>query len=226
MKPLLSESQDDQSLRLLGRASVQIVHDLKNQLNGLKLYATFLRKRLEKSERPADELETVNKLIAGLDRGAADLSLIGQFGQPVQLRKQTGVDLRKTTESVVTELNENPPVTGPLKMRMTLDSDGENLTGDFDTELLNQALKWIATAASKSGTPGEASDFRISLSRNAAGQGVIEWPITDSSNHDPFRSLVGGDGLRLAQAARIIEAHGGTAERQNDRLQVRLPLSQ
>ena len=76
MKPLLSESEDNRSLQALGRASVQIVHDLKNQLNGLKLYATFLRKRLEKGERPADELETVGKLIAGIDRTAADLSLL------------------------------------------------------------------------------------------------------------------------------------------------------
>jgi len=65
MKPLLSESEDNDTLRTLGQASVQIVHDLKNQLNGLKLYATFLRNRMEKSERPADELETINKLIAG-----------------------------------------------------------------------------------------------------------------------------------------------------------------
>ena len=70
MKPLLSESQDNEALQALGRASVQIVHDLKNHLNGLKLYATFLRKRMEKNQRPDDELETVNKLIAGLDRTA------------------------------------------------------------------------------------------------------------------------------------------------------------
>ena len=79
MKPLLSEANDDDALRLLGRASVQVVHDLKNQLNGLKLYATFLKKRLEKGERPADELETVTKLITGLDRMAKDVSLITQF---------------------------------------------------------------------------------------------------------------------------------------------------
>jgi len=78
MKPLLSESEDKDTLWALGRASVQIVHDLKNQLNGLKLYATFLRKRLEKNERPTDELETVNKLIAGLDRTASDLSMIAE----------------------------------------------------------------------------------------------------------------------------------------------------
>src|SRR5258705_12000186 len=95
MKPLLSESEDNDALRALGRASVQIVHDLKNQLNGLKLYATFLRKRMEKGERPADELETVNKLIGGLDRTSTDLSMIVQYGQPLALKKQPGIDLKK-----------------------------------------------------------------------------------------------------------------------------------
>ncbi len=100
MKPLLSESEDNDALRALGRASVQIVHDLKNQLNGLKLYATFLRKRFEKGDRPADELETVNKLIAGLDRAATDLSMIVEFGQPLSLKKQAGIDLEKIMRDI------------------------------------------------------------------------------------------------------------------------------
>src|SRR5882762_10725360 len=117
MKPLLSQSQDNDALRALGRASVQIVHDLKNQLNGLKLYATFLRKRLEKGERPADELETINKLIAGLDRTARDLSMIVEFSRPLELKKQAGTDIEKIMRAVCASLNaENlsarPPVTG------------------------------------------------------------------------------------------------------------------
>jgi len=44
------------SLEDLGRATLQIVHDLKNQLNGLKLYATFLRKRWK--ERKVSEERT------------------------------------------------------------------------------------------------------------------------------------------------------------------------
>ena len=55
MKASMSRTEDTESLQDLGRASIQIVHDLKNQLNGLKLYATFLRRRIEKSERPDDE---------------------------------------------------------------------------------------------------------------------------------------------------------------------------
>src|SRR6185503_11480803 len=100
MKPLISESQDDDALRLLGRASVQVVHDLKNQLNGLKLYATFLKKRLEKGERPADELETVTKLITGLDRMAKDVSLITQFGRPLELNKKAGTDAAQIMREV------------------------------------------------------------------------------------------------------------------------------
>ncbi len=50
MKPLPQPTHDTEALQELGRASVQIMHDLKNQLNGLKLYATFLRKRAERDE--------------------------------------------------------------------------------------------------------------------------------------------------------------------------------
>src|ERR671928_1920572 len=95
MKPLKSELQDAETLRELGSASVQVVHDLKNQLNGLKLYATFLRKRMEKAERPADELETIAKLIAGLERAAADMTVLVRMGRPLELRRQPGTDLAR-----------------------------------------------------------------------------------------------------------------------------------
>src|ERR671913_722953 len=99
MKPLTVDLQDEESLRDLGSASVQVVHDLKNQLNGLKLYATFLRKRLEKGERPADELETVGKLIAGLERAATDMNLLVRLGRPLDLRRQPGTDLSSLLEA-------------------------------------------------------------------------------------------------------------------------------
>ena len=93
MKPLSTGTADGSTLQELGKASIQIVHDLKNQLNGLKLYATFLRRRIEKSERPEDEQQTIMKLMAGLDRAANDLSTIVQYGRPIELKKQPGFDL-------------------------------------------------------------------------------------------------------------------------------------
>src|SRR5437870_10692723 len=87
MKPALAKTPEPNALEDLGRASIQIVHDLKNQLNGLKLYATFLRKRMEKSERPQDEQETVAKLIAGLERAAGDMTTLVRLSRPLELRR-------------------------------------------------------------------------------------------------------------------------------------------
>ena len=224
----MSESQDQESLQALGRASVQIVHDLKNQLNGLKLYATFLRKRMERSEGPSDELETVNKLIVGLDRSAADLSMIVQFGQPLGLRKRPGTDLQKIMESVATALNESPPATGALRSLIVVDSEGVPIVGEFDSEILSEALKWISLGAIKMLGNNVEGALHIKLKLEANGsrrEGVIEWPVLESVSHDPFRSFAGSDGIRMSLAARAVEGHGGSAQRLKGTLCVRLPLS-
>src|SRR4026207_1864459 len=100
MKPLLSPSEDSHSLQTLGRASLQIVHDLKNQLNGLKLYATFLRKRLEPENKSSEEQEIVGKLIAGLDNAAREMSALVRFARPLELRQSPQTDLREIILSV------------------------------------------------------------------------------------------------------------------------------
>lgn len=234
MKPLLSESEDNEALRALGRASVQIVHDLKNQLNGLKLYATFLRKRLEKGERPADELETINKLIAGLDRTARDVSMIVEFTRPLELKKQAGTDLEKIMRAVTASLNaENlsarPPVTGGLSGAIVVAAERVPLVGEFDPVLLSEALKGISISAMKV-LASKKHEGSLSIQVKSEGlesgrEGVIEWSVFDSSDHDPFHSFAGSNEIRLSLAARIIEAHGGSANRQNGALCVRLPLA-
>jgi signal transduction histidine kinase len=234
MKPLLSESEDNAALQALGRASVQIVHDLKNQLNGLKLYATFLRKRMEKSERPEDEWETINKLIAGLDRTARDVSMIVEYGRPLELRKQAGTDLEKLTRESAAKLNaenmsDRPPVTGGLSGTVVVDAEPSSLVGEFDRLLLSDALKWISLSAMKMLTSSaHAGSLAIRLKSAAfesGRDGVIEWSVFDSSEHDPFHSFAGSNEIRLSLAARIIEAHGGSATRHDGVLSVRLPLA-
>jgi nitrogen fixation/metabolism regulation signal transduction histidine kinase len=218
MKPLLSESEDQDALRMLGRASVQIVHDLKNQLNGLKLYATFLKKRLEKSERPAEELETVNKILEGLDRSARDASLIADYSRPIQLRKQAGVDLEKIVRQATTG----------LALDITINAAPERLVGEFDPVLLAEALKSVSASAGQMNS-AKAADALLQVhlkdeSVEGKSYGIIEWKILDSSDHDPFRSFAGSHEIRLALAAKVIEAHGGSAKRESDALCVRLPL--
>jgi signal transduction histidine kinase len=229
MKPLMSESKDNSSLQALGRASVQIVHDLKNQINGLKLYATFLRKRSERSERPADEIETINKLIMGLDRTAADLSMIVELGQPLELKKHPGVNLTNLLQGIAADVNESPRATGALKGPIVLQVDPQPLSGEFDAQKLEQALKAISSSAMKLlGSKTPDASLNVVLKRAGQGvnpEGVIEWKGFGSLEHDPFHAFVGSDGIKLSLAARIVEAHGGSAEKQGDALRVRLPLT-
>lgn len=207
MKPLKSDLQDEATLRALGRASVQIVHDLKNQLNGLKLYATFLRKRMEKGERPADELETVAKLIQGLERAAGDMTLLVRYGRPVELKRQPGTDLARllaeSTDGLDVSAGEGP------------------FEGAFDSTLIAEALKNITNGA------GAAGPVRLRREEAEGGAAaVIEWASAAEPGSDLFGGFNGGAGLRLALAARIILEHGGETSQEGGVVRARLPLDQ
>lgn len=215
MKQLKSETQDAGLLQEIGRASVQIVHDLKNQLNGLKLYATFLRKRMEKDERPADEQETIAKLINGLERAAADMTTLVRLGRPVELRLQPRTDLVKILTGIE---NGN---------EIRIETEASELAGEFDVAAITEALKIITSWATGVRSASEAEALRIHLQRDENDkQVVIEWRGVKSGNvEDPFRSFAGSEGLRMSLAAKIIEAHGGAAEREANILRIRLPLA-
>jgi signal transduction histidine kinase len=212
MKPLKTELQDAETLRDLGSASVQIVHDLKNQLNGLKLYATFLRKRMEKSERPADELETMAKLISGLERAAADMTVLVRYGRALELRRQPGTDLARLLADSADGAR--------------VETDGGSYEGDFDPVLLGEALKNITSGARGEASGDDEMVAALVRLRREGASAVVEWPgiARMGADEDPFRSLAGAAGLRMALAAKIIRAHGGEVGREGGVLRARLPL--
>src|ERR1051325_474585 len=159
MKTVMSRPEETERLQDLGRASMQIVHDLKNQLNGLKLYATFLRRRIEKSDRPGDEQETVTKLISGLDRAAEDLSTIVRYGQPVELKKQPGFEVDKVLQSVCASMDS----------QIIWDAGSDAVQGNFDHFKLTDALKWVCAGA-----------LKHRQNENEAGQITVSTRVTDS----------------------------------------------
>ena len=218
MKTAMSSPEDNERLQDLGRASMQIVHDLKNQLNGLKLYATFLRRRIEKSERPGDEQETVGKLINGLDRAAEDLSMIVRYAQPVELKKQAGVEVDKVLRAVCASLTEGGST-------IVLKSGSDGIQGSLDLFKLTDAFKWLCSGALKHRqNADEAGEVSVSA-RTEDDQAVIEWSGLRNLDHDPFRSFAGSDEIKLAMAAKIIEAHGGSAQFVDKKFVVVIPLA-
>jgi light-regulated signal transduction histidine kinase (bacteriophytochrome) len=219
----MSKMEDSETLQDLGRASIQIVHDLKNQINGLKLYATFLRRRIEKGERPEDERDTVAKLMAGLDRAASDLATIVEYGRKIELKKQPGFEVQKVLRTVCATFD------GP-EDEIVVDSSSDSLQGSFDPLKLTDALKWISAAAIKNRLPNEdgaeAKPVSVKVAAVDDKDAIIEWSGLRRIDHDPFHSFVGSEEIRLALAAKIIEAHGGSAKLAEDRFVVQLPLSE
>ena len=219
----MSKMEDSETLQDLGRASIQIVHDLKNQLNGLKLYATFLRRRIEKSERPEDEQETIAKLMAGLDRAASDLATIVEYGRKIELKKQPGFEVQKVLRTVCSTFD-------GATAEIVMDSASDSVQGSFDPLKLTDAFKWISAAAIKNRMAIEdgigAAPVSVKVAAVDDKDAVIEWSGLRKIDHDPFHSFVGSEEIRLALAAKIIEAHGGSAKLAEDRFVVQLPLSQ
>ena len=214
----MSRIEDTESLQDLGRASIQIVHDLKNQLNGLKLYATFLRRRIEKSDRPGDEQETIGKLISGLDRAAGDLSMIVELGREIELKKQPGFEVAKVLRSLCSTFQENDA-------QVVCESDAESVQGDFDHSKLTDAFKSMFLGAIKfKKKDDEAEAVKVSL-RASDNNAVIEWSGLRPLDHDPFRTFAGSDEIRLSLAKKIFEAHGGSTQLSDQKFVVVLPLS-
>lgn len=212
MKPQQHPAQDSAALEALGRASAQVVHDLKNQLNGLKLYATFLRKRAARPERPADELETIDKIVAGLERAAADTNALVRFGRPVELHTRPDSDLAQILAAAVPDTSLPP---------------GQIFRGDFDAPALTEAFQVIGAAV---GGKDGAARPTVKLSRaedDAAPAALVEWETQHGARIiDAAASLSGSDGMRVALAAKIVRAHGGQLEHAANALRVRLPIKE
>jgi hypothetical protein len=172
-------------------------------------------------------METINKLIAGLDRAAGDLSTLVQYGRPLELRKQVGVDVQKIMRTVAGAFLQPPHATGPLTGAIVIDAEPLPLAGEFDPIILADALKSISVGAMKMRGDEQNRSLRVSLRREKGDRdtAVIEWHELNNLDHDPFRSFAGSDEIRMSFAAKVIEAHGGLAEQRKETLSVRLPLT-
>ena len=226
MKPALAKTPENNALEDLGRATLQVVHDLKNQLNGLKLYATFLRKRLEREERGPEESETLAKLIAGLDRAGRDMTALVRYAQPVELRQRAHSDLRPLVSSAVRDATARLGANAALACGI----ESGPLYGEFDSAALAEALQALTEDAVKGLPSRDAVDVSVHVHREAqleSSQAVIEWRGVALAPHN--RSLLSSTNcgsVYTAQATRIIEAHGGRIEHDTNIIRVWLPLSE
>jgi len=214
---------DSAALERLGGATFQIVHDLKNQLNGLKLYATFLRKRLKRDDQPQDERETLAKLITGLDRAAQDLTALVRYARPLELRTQPGVDIKRIAANVIAEAAERE--TGGLpKVIIARDFADDPFIGEFDPAVLTEAIKAITDELRATISAKHPQQLSMTIRPDQSNQAAIEWRGGRFNSRNAALSADGGT-IRTQLAAKMIQAHGGDIVFENDVIRVSLPLS-
>jgi signal transduction histidine kinase len=229
MKPVPAINPETNALEELGRATLQIVHDLKNQLNGLKLYATFLRKRLERDDKLPEERETLVKLIAGIDRAARDTTALVRYARPVELRRQPHTDLRKVVvdaakgaSTILADLS------SPAPLKVEIESG--SWPGEFDRAALSEALKAITEQVLGSSSATDASHLSLHLRRvetTKSPEALVEWQGINLDTREPrVHSLYGKANIHAALAGKIIEAHGGRIEYAPNTIRAWLPLSE
>ena len=168
----------------------------------------------------------------GMGRAFPELDMVSYYFDGVAPSPIVMVDCqhRKVIiRDVAESLNRQPPTGGPLAGAIVINAESAPLIGEFDSLLLAEALKSISAGSLKMRV-NKASEgpleIRLKSEARVAGRdGVIDWKVFTISDHDPFHSFTGSNEIRMALAARIIEAHGGSAERRNGNLRVRLPLS-
>lgn len=227
-EPLTTITDNREVLQDLGRACAAIVHDVRNELNGLKLYATFLLKRSEKSKWQPDERETVTKLLAGLERSAGDLMMLVQYSRPVEPAKRSGICVQQIVKGICADQELGASVTGDLPQRLVAECDPGDFRGEFDPVLLTQALRAITLSVLKQQRQKGILDpikIRLSTEESKAGRvAVVDWEGVGLKTAD-LLAAVGTTGVCLSLAARIMEVHRGAIERHSDSLRARLPLS-
>jgi signal transduction histidine kinase len=210
-----AEDQDAEAIRDLGVAVLQVVHDIKNQLNGIKLYTSFLRKRLEKNNPGGEELETVQKLSDTVDRAVSDMVNLGLLGKPIELKLKRDQDLSALLETICSQFS------------LRLESEQGPILIEADQERVSESLKTIMSFCSQSDAKEQEQHPFVILGTDKINntQAIIECHnLHLRTDLNPFKSFKGSESLRLALAARIIRLHGGRIDLQSNLIRLVLPL--
>lgn len=223
----MSNQTEEAMLIEAGRMTARLVHDFKNQLSGLKLYAAYLKKRF--AEQP-EGVEIAEKIIQHLNEMAENAALISRLTRPLELRCEAG-ELAALVRQVGLDLQAQAAARG-INVQMDFDDDLPALR--FDFQHLRAALLTLIRRALLA--TSEGGQVKLALrAENAA----VRLTVTDqgaSLSEEQRAALfamltserLNKAQLELALARRIIELHDGhitarAAEPTGTAVEVRLP---
>lgn len=190
-------------LETLGRMAANLAHEIRNPLGGIQLYASLLKRDLEKDADKVRVLDRILGAIAGLDALVEDMLA---FGREVEPKKH----LQPFAPLVERALDLLRGAIDAKGVRVEVRVDGAE--AEMDGEMMQRVFLNIAGNAVQAVAPGgrltvagEGRSIRFADDGPGIAPEILEKLFT------PFlTSKTKGTGLGLAIAHKIVEAHGGT----------------
>ncbi len=204
----MSQKNEDATLIEAGRMASRLIHDFKNQLGGLKLYASYLKKRFADN---AEGVEIADKIILGLNEMAEQAGLVAKLTRPIQLRREM-CDLPQFLEMVLNSLK--PQIDG-RRLQVKTDFPATLPKLSFDLQQMQVALGAFITRAVAASSDG--SELLLQAKPAPAG---VEILVADQGETLPAERLqtffdpltnerINPISLGLGLGRRIVELHGG-----------------
>lgn len=194
----------------IGRATNRLIHDFKNQMGGLKLYAAYLKKRF--ANQP-EGLEIADKIIHSLNEMTENASLITKLTRPLEL-KLIEEDFAALVKQALEEFQPQAAARG-VKVRAEFAAVNGRLP--LDSQQMRMALHTLLARAADLSPAGEtvnvalqAGEGQLQLSISIEGETLSEQQrqsFFDFLTHERLNQT----SLKLALARRVIELHGGEA---------------
>src|SRR5262249_21971653 len=144
-----------------GRMAARLIHDFKNQLGGLKLYAAYLQKRFPDN---AEGMEVAEKIARGLNEMAEQAAILNKLCRPLELRMEID-DPAPVVEQVVSGLG---PRASAKRVKMTCDLEPGAPQFPFDSRQIGEALEAIISRA----VDASPEDGEIAISLRRRGEAL------------------------------------------------------
>jgi len=196
------------ALAEIGRATNRLIHDFKNQMGGLKLYAAYLKKRF--ADQP-EGLEIAEKIIHSLNEMTENASLITKLTRPPELK----LGEEDLVALVKLALEEFQTQAAARSIKVVAEFDAPAARWPLDSQQMRTALYTLLARAAELSPAG--GGVKIAL---RSGEGQLQLSIAcegetlGEQQRQTFFDFLTNErlnqtSLKLALARRIVELHGG-----------------
>lgn len=203
-----SDADREQDLLRAGRLTSQLVHDFKNQIGGIKLYAAYLKKRIADS---TEGLEIAEKIVQGLNAMAEQASMVGKLTRPLELNLRS-TDLVALLNQTISDCRARAEACG---VRIDFEPWPEAVPLAVDAQQLRSAFGALIARAVDASAENGCVVIRLQRDAVKALIEVIDQGegLSDEQRQKLFElppgEKINQTSLSLAIARRVIDRHGG-----------------